>query len=64
MAKKQDIVKFVLPDGDADVVSWEYIENMLNTPLSEVAAAVSTGNTALTRINTRIQTWLDEQDAG
>lgn len=55
-------VTFELPDGDvANLITWAYVVKKLNEQLQPTITEIGKINTALTRINTRVDQWLEEQ---
>mgnify|MGYP003515912588 CR=1 FL=1 len=55
-------VNFELPDGDVvSLVTWAYILKKLDTELNGTVASLFSINEYLKRINSRVDTWLEEQ---
>ena len=55
-------VTFTLPDGDqAKLITWAFVMKKLNSELSPIIEQLSETNAALTRINARVDEWLEEQ---
>jgi hypothetical protein len=51
-----------LPDGDvARLITWAYVLKELNEQLLPSVLALESINTQLSRINTRVDEWLEEQ---
>lgn len=55
------IITYKLPDGEAHVPTWEYILSEIEPTITNITSSINAQNVALTRINARIQEWLDEQ---
>lgn len=54
-------VHFDLPDGDqVDLIPWAYVVDKSNTILSGIISNLASINEDLTRIDNKIQTWIDE----
>ena len=54
-------VHFDLPDGDqVDLIPWAYVVDKSNTILSGIISNLASINDDLTRIDNKIQTWIDE----
>lgn len=55
-------VVFNLPDGDvAKLITWSFVEYKLDEALSDTLNQIESINSHLTRINNRVDEWLDEQ---
>lgn len=61
MRNPQDPIRVELPDGDANIATTEYIAALINPFLNSIASIISSENTTITSINTRVQEWIDEQ---
>ena len=52
---------FNLPDGDCNVMTYEYFEALMNSFLSPILASEQATGELLTRIEDQIDIWLSEQ---
>lgn len=62
MASSFDTVKFDLPDGQVELCSWNYIVSRLSEVVNAARASIVEENISLTQIETKLQSWIDEQD--
>jgi hypothetical protein len=55
-------LSFELPDGDvANVITWAFVIKKLNTELQPTIEQLGMINSSLTRINARVDYWLEQQ---
>lgn len=57
--KKETPLRFMLPDGDnVDLITWEYVESMLEAKLGDMIIALEDQNVDLNRIDAKITSWI------
>ena len=56
-----DLVEYRLPDMSLFLPTWKYIMSELTPFMTQLTTAINTQNSALTKIDARIDYWLSKQ---
>lgn len=64
MAVNNDALVFELPDGNTvSLITWGYVLNKLETPLTSITTSISSINQSLQQISDRLDDWIDVNNA-
>lgn len=63
MRDPKEPVVWILPDGVAYVITWEYVMNKIEVPLISIKNSIDSQTRSLTAISNRIQEWIDQQQS-
>ena len=57
-----DTLKFKLPDGNVEVVSWEFIVGKLTEVINPIISEFETENQSLDAIIEKLDSWIDDEE--
>ena len=55
-------LRFDLPDGSVDLCTWGFIVSKLTEVIVPIQNSLAAENVSLQQIETKLQSWIDEQD--
>lgn len=57
-----DTLNFKLPDGNVEVVSWEFIVGKLTEVINPIISELETENQSLDAIIEKLDSWIDDEE--